>query len=380
MKLVREHIIFEKFTEDSDPIHDMGIGMENVLEDYFKKTNCQHFDVYRKLDILIKDKKFEYADFFIKYYYVDVNTVETSSYGFPLRNAAYNGNWEGAKLLISRGADLDKTIEKTSSMHPVSLKALIKLRNKILKESVNEKFVEDSDPIEDMGISYITVSLFPHFDTKNGKITSEYLQIGNDPSVKDFLKYLHDHHITYEIKKDTSPGRWPTVYFSGSKNTLIKMCEDMFDWNNLTAQVYIEQNRIKESVNEKFTEESDPIHDLGIGNKFAYIKEGDIVKNIETIKVKKVHENPDLYKMYTRKGRDHYPCTGVVVKVEHNHETNKLKLYIMFFSDKLDLNNMRESILSGEYKFDIKERQIYTTCYSTKTYENWNKKMIILVQ
>jgi hypothetical protein len=26
MNLVREHIIFEKFVEDSDPVHDMGIG------------------------------------------------------------------------------------------------------------------------------------------------------------------------------------------------------------------------------------------------------------------------------------------------------------------------------------------------------------------
>jgi hypothetical protein len=28
MNIVREHIIFEKFTEDSDPIHDMGIGYD----------------------------------------------------------------------------------------------------------------------------------------------------------------------------------------------------------------------------------------------------------------------------------------------------------------------------------------------------------------
>jgi hypothetical protein len=40
MKLVREHIIFEKFTEDSDPIRDMGIGFGNPVnfEEIAKKT------------------------------------------------------------------------------------------------------------------------------------------------------------------------------------------------------------------------------------------------------------------------------------------------------------------------------------------------------
>jgi hypothetical protein len=44
MKLVREHIIFEKFTEKSDPIRDMGIGLTTkqivkMLLDEDKKTN-----------------------------------------------------------------------------------------------------------------------------------------------------------------------------------------------------------------------------------------------------------------------------------------------------------------------------------------------------
>ena len=137
---------------------------------------------------------------------------------------------------------------------------------------------------------------------------------------------------------------------------------------------------VREHINEKFTEEGDPIHDLGIGDKFAHIKEGDIIKDRENIRVKKIRKNPVLYKMYTQKGREMSPCTGVVVKAEHNHKTNKLKLYVMFFSSKLELNIIRKDILSGEYKFNIKEYQKYTTCYSTETYETWNKKMIILDQ
>ena len=37
MKLVREHI-FEKFTEESDPVKDMGIGLSNIIAKYEKKT------------------------------------------------------------------------------------------------------------------------------------------------------------------------------------------------------------------------------------------------------------------------------------------------------------------------------------------------------
>jgi ankyrin repeat protein len=38
MKLVREHIIFEKFTEESDPIDDMGIGLIHRLRQEYKKA------------------------------------------------------------------------------------------------------------------------------------------------------------------------------------------------------------------------------------------------------------------------------------------------------------------------------------------------------
>lgn len=37
MKLVKEHIIFEKFTEDSDPIKDMGIGSRMLIQRWLDK-------------------------------------------------------------------------------------------------------------------------------------------------------------------------------------------------------------------------------------------------------------------------------------------------------------------------------------------------------
>ena len=47
MKFVREHIIFEKFTQNSDPIHDMGIGISKIIEDSIK--NMFKYDYNRLL-------------------------------------------------------------------------------------------------------------------------------------------------------------------------------------------------------------------------------------------------------------------------------------------------------------------------------------------
>jgi hypothetical protein len=38
MKLVREHI-YEKFTEQSDPVHDLGIGIDETVEQFKKELN-----------------------------------------------------------------------------------------------------------------------------------------------------------------------------------------------------------------------------------------------------------------------------------------------------------------------------------------------------
>jgi hypothetical protein len=47
MKLVREYIN-EKFTEDSDPIHDMGIGLRHKIEEWIKSINktCRSQSIY----------------------------------------------------------------------------------------------------------------------------------------------------------------------------------------------------------------------------------------------------------------------------------------------------------------------------------------------
>lgn len=50
MKLVREHIN-EKFTEDSDPIHDMGIGITRKIKKWLAKMNITNYTINDDLSI-----------------------------------------------------------------------------------------------------------------------------------------------------------------------------------------------------------------------------------------------------------------------------------------------------------------------------------------
>jgi hypothetical protein len=53
MKLVRESL-YEKFTADSDPISDMGIGMKKNLEKYSRWIRPENKDIMRIRDIVSK--------------------------------------------------------------------------------------------------------------------------------------------------------------------------------------------------------------------------------------------------------------------------------------------------------------------------------------
>jgi hypothetical protein len=50
MKLVREHID-EKFIEDSDPVHDMGIGLKPLIEKWLKTYNIDSYVINYDLTI-----------------------------------------------------------------------------------------------------------------------------------------------------------------------------------------------------------------------------------------------------------------------------------------------------------------------------------------
>jgi hypothetical protein len=134
MKIVREHIN-EKFVEDSDPIQDMGIGIIEQIQDFLKGIDMNIDEVHPLVLIneFIKNKKYDYADFYIDYKHVDINGPP-SNYGYLLRNAVYNDNWNGQKYLIQKGANLEETIKQTiESVTPITYRKLKELKYKLEK-------------------------------------------------------------------------------------------------------------------------------------------------------------------------------------------------------------------------------------------------------
>jgi len=180
MKLVREHIN-EKFTEDSDPIHDMGIGMDALIKNFIKETGYLSNTKKNFLQVCAAFGKTE----FVKYLLdsgADVHRDDDA----PLRWASEMGRTEVVKLLLDAGADVhaqnDAPLRWASERGCIKIvkllldagadvhakndwalryakqnfhfKTLKLLKNHIAKEKkgINEKFTEDSDPIHDMGI------------------------------------------------------------------------------------------------------------------------------------------------------------------------------------------------------------------------------------
>lgn len=123
MRLVREHIN-EKFTQDSDPIHDLGIGIEASIENWLVKefnhlSNTSYGflyssvisyrdsgDIQKANDSLLvlcaNEGKTEFVDYLLKHKNVDVH----HDVDLALRRASHYGHAEIVKLLIDAGADV----------------------------------------------------------------------------------------------------------------------------------------------------------------------------------------------------------------------------------------------------------------------------------
>jgi len=172
---------------------------------------------------------------------------------------------------------------------------------KLVKEHINEKFVEDSDPITDMNIGMVNQikKMIERLMTqglkgagRNFLDKNEWLWICARYKRLDFVKYLIDeknHDIHYD---DDLALRW-AVYGEDFEMTkfLLSRGADPLAYSNgvLYLTKHHRDNKIKNllnkeiakrnQVNEKFTKDSDPIHDLGIGIKHIF---KDLKKKIDS--------------------------------------------------------------------------------------------------
>lgn len=133
---------------------------------------------------------------------------------------------------------------------------------KLVREHINEKFEEDSDPIKDISIGIINVHK-------------------NFPSYKEAYKFLCKYIIPYIIGNDNIKSILnteatqqaiikPTIYME-----ILQYCKmyltvsgSKFDINGHDLRNYVQYKKLRES----FSEESDPIKDMGIGDAAQFEK------------------------------------------------------------------------------------------------------------
>ena len=145
MKLVREHIN-EKFTQDSDPIEDMGIGFLGFLKSEAKRLLHFDYELVKK-EFNIHNYHIDNEDHELFICLIAVSMLGSIAYKKTVPNAFYDAYnyWKH---------------NFSNKEYPGPYFAKIKLVQ-ILKDKygiewdaqkVYEKFTEDSDPIEDMSI------------------------------------------------------------------------------------------------------------------------------------------------------------------------------------------------------------------------------------
>ena len=150
MKVVREYIN-EKFTEESDPVHDMGIGIELVIKQFCEENEPD--DAHDKeawLWICVKYQEKEYVKYLINAGW-DINYADSAA----LSQAIVNDDYDMIKLLLDNGAKI-KTGYFWNQIRKKHRESYEFIRNykgvKRIRENINEKFTEESDPLHDMGI------------------------------------------------------------------------------------------------------------------------------------------------------------------------------------------------------------------------------------
>jgi hypothetical protein len=234
MSLVREHIIFEKFTEDSDPVHDMDIGVLYKI-------------------ILHISKQFYNSTFkeFLKR-----NNIKSININDHLYKHRYNPNY---KFIGTKGS-LKKLLKNYFYY-------LLPIENCGTFKKLNEKFTEDSDPIHDMGIGlrrdfqdevemeqFIFVNLLRILETD--KIPEDIIMSNMYCLRSKYLNKIQNYVETYF----TINGEKPPSYIS--YGIVMNRLRDL-GYRVSKPGRYVKGKRI----NEKFTEDSDPVSDMNIGIK-----------------------------------------------------------------------------------------------------------------
>ena len=241
----------ESFTEDSDPIRDMGIGI-TTFDEYSKfiKKDIVYQDDERYISItslkrnhVVFDLCFG-KDAVFEFWLHCIYSVHKKKYICILyKNTTPSRNKQAKWVSISPKVYTDD----------ISNKTLIGILDSKLKGKIYEAFIEDSDPIRDMGIGIPKI---------------ENLQNG----MKLIVRRLPHHNWkakvgdTILVKRILGQGR-ESVHFLGDHYRKNQLVEEGIDIT-YSKYFYDEAFRV---TNESFIEDSDPIKDMKIGLTIEYV-------------------------------------------------------------------------------------------------------------
>lgn len=257
MKKVKENI-YEKFSDYSDPIRDMGIGIEHEVEKFvrskFKPGVKEVTDPWYKMFVCVDWQKPEFVQYLLSRYYYPKEKI-----------------WD--------------FIRHNQQKKPPNQEVL-KLLNDYYQK-LDEKFIEKSDPIRDMSIGlhqlWNKVNQQWHSPEKScDEIYDKFLRNLIGPKYRELSVYLV--RIPYHtIKKlQENPDLIPQESFELTCSEEMRGNEPKYGKKLIRKlSSYILENVFKldvdpyiidESLNEKFKETSDPLEDLSIGVKHEYEK------------------------------------------------------------------------------------------------------------
>jgi len=229
MNIVREYI-FEKFTEDSDPIKDMGIGMRIAIsrdKNYHKWLRGKKDTDDNALVYSAEHGKLDFVN-----YLLSIGADVHHGGDWALRLASRNGHSEVVKALLDAGADIH--IWNDEPLQSACANGHIKVVEILLTAGAD--FIR---PSQYVGKCF----------TRTGAVLLRAIQGGSIKIVKTLLKAGAD-------DKGLTDGTLLWVAREKGRTKMIKFIEDYMEKH---------KNVVKESLNEKFTEDSDPIEDMGIG-------------------------------------------------------------------------------------------------------------------
>lgn len=206
--LVYPEDLNEKFVEKSDPVEDLGIGIANQFNkwlDEIKKSpnfkwNLNTID--SQLTLCAYNDKPQFIEYLIK---KGANVHYHSE--SPLRSAAFMKNYDAGKILVENGADVKAALSFCKQNHHLDTIYGIKEILKQMKVNVNEKFTEEGDPLNDMGIGLVKV--IKNWLAKNLRYPEESIinsiTVDKDGfiSTDRYLLFRNIHNFPKYIKFDT---------------------------------------------------------------------------------------------------------------------------------------------------------------------------------